>query len=824
MPSGETKQVFRLGLFILHLFSAKRGCKNIVFLHPLFCHFLTYYIFEGAVKLRKHSRQTQANAASVPKKDSVKRKVRGAFGFRTVVLATLMIAVLTFGCLGRVAYIMAVNGEEYRKTAANNQLRDTVVKAVRGSIYDCNMTPLVTSTSSWNLCVNSYKLNLKFKKTPEKKEACFDFISERIGEILNCSVSDVNELLLRDSSPDTRIRKNITTDERTTLESFFSQPYELENGQEIDLRDYFFYENSNVRNYPENNFASTLIGVVNADGDGETGIESYYNDTLKGKDGRVLSLRDSRGNEISTGYETIVDAKEGNGIVLTVDKNIQTYLENALSKALSRTKAKGVYGIVMDVDTGAVLAMSDKPDFDLNNPRQLSENADLSALEGLTEGTKEYKEKYSELLFNQWNSFCITSNYEPGSTFKIFTLAAALEAGVATENTGHNCTSSIRVADTVYHCANHKAHGSQTLCQGLMNSCNTFFITLGQKLGVERYYDYFEKFGFTQRTGIDAANESISVVHRRDKMSIVDLASTSFGQSVRITPLQIVSAACAIANGGNLMKPYLVAGVTDSDGNLISKTEPVVRRRVISESTSKTVREMMEAVVSDGTGKNAYLEGYRIAGKTGTAQKLDSGSNTYIASFLSFAPADDPKVCVLIGIDSPSGYLTSGGALAAPVAKEVLKSTLDYLNVQPNYTEKEIEKISAQTPSLEGMPVWQAKNTAQAYGFKVRQSGSGETVVSQFPAAGQRIPEGGVVIIYTDKAEESLETKVPDFVGKTVSQVNVLATENSLNVIFSGSTQESASVSYSQSIQAGSLVKAGTTLTVYFANIETPAD
>ena len=757
-------------------------------------------------------------------KDSVKRRVRGRFGFRVFTLTTAMLVVLIFGCLGRVAYIMTVNGEKYRTLAADNQLRDTVIRGVRGTVYDCNMTPLVTSSSSWNLSVNSYKLNLAFKKLPEENEAYFNYLAEGISSATGKEKEDILSRFERSGDPNVRIYKNITVEQRNTLETFFEKEYKLASGKMSDSRDYFFYENDNVRIYPENNFASTLIGVVNADGDGETGIERYYNDTLKGKNGRILSARDSRGNEISTGYETIIDPEEGNGIVLTVDKNIQTYLENALSKALSSTRAKGVYGIVMDVDTGAVLAMSDKPDFDLNNPRELSENADLSALDGLTKGTKEYSEKYSELLFEQWNSFCITSNYEPGSTFKIFTLSAALEEGVATPATGHSCTSSIRVADTVYHCASHKAHGSQTLQQGLMNSCNTFFISLGQRLGVENYYKYFERFGFTERTGIDAANESISVVHKKDKMSIVDLASTSFGQSVRITPLQLICGVSAIANGGNLMKPYLVAGITDSEGNILSKTEPTVRRRVISEETSKTVCSMMEAVVKEGTGKNAYLEGYRVAGKTGTAQKLDSGANTYIASFIAFAPADDPKVAILVGVDSPGGYLTSGGALAAPVAKEVLASTLDYLNVAPKYTQQELQKISTQTPLFIGKPLWEAKNTALAAGVALKVSGTGETVVSQYPEADTLIPKGGVVMVYTEKADSEPAINVPDFSGKTVAEVNILAAENSLNVIFSGPTEEGACVAYGQSLEKGSLVAAGTTLTVYFRNTDIPVD
>ena len=757
-------------------------------------------------------------------KDSVKRRISGAFSFRTVTLCLAMLFLLIFGCLGRVAYIMLTRGEEYRQLAADNQLRDTTVKAARGTIYDCNMSLLAASEPCRNLCVNSYRLNLKFKKYPEEKQRCFSLICRRIAQVLSLDEEDIMTALSRSSDPQARIHKNITSEEIRLLEEFFCEPFYIKDKSTVDLRSCFYYENSQNRIYPGQSLASKLIGVVNADGDGETGLESYYNSELKGTDGRILSARDSRGNEISDSYETIIDPVEGNGLILTVDKNIQTYLENSLTKALSRTKAKGVYGIVADVKTGAVLAMSDKPDFDLNNPRELSASTDSSELSLLTPGTTEYKEKYSELLFRQWNSFCLTSNYEPGSTFKIFTLAAALEEGVATEKTGFSCTSSIRVADTVYHCASHKAHGSQTLCQGLMNSCNCFFISLGQRLGVENYYKYFESFGFTERTGIDAANESISIVHRRDKMSIVDLASTSFGQSVRVTPLQLVSAASAIANGGRLMKPYLVAGVLDSDGELIRKTEPSLRRQILSESTCEKVRSMMESVVSEGTGKNAYLEGYRIAGKTGTAQKLDSGTNSYIASFLSFAPADNPQICVLIGIDSPSGYLTSGGALAAPVAKEVIRSTLDYMNYEPQYTEKELSAVSFTAPDFIGMPLWQARNIAAAEGFEIKVSGKGENIISQFPSEGQLIARGGVVVVYTDKAGEAVETVVPDFSGKTVSEVNFLAAEHSLNVIFSSGQGQDALVSYSQSIPEGTVVKAGTTLTVTFISREAAAD
>ncbi len=641
--------------------------------------------------------QSAFKEASTVSKDNVKRKISGKFGFRSIVLISAAVAVLIFGCLGRVAYIMVVKGESYRKTAANNQLRDTVIASVRGAVYDRNMVPLVTSSSTWIFCADPGRIRSDFKKYDDKIEECYNYLSDNIAKILEVSREDVYYLIKETEGKRAQIKKSVSPEVRKSLEEFFAKGYEINTAEgktSFELFNWFYYENSSERIYPTGGFASKLIGVVNADGDGQTGIEKYYNDTLKGKEGRMLSLRDSRGNEMKVAYETVIDPVEGNGVVLTIDKSIQTYLENALSKALSATNADGAYGIVMDVDTGAVLAMSDKPDFDLNNPRQLSNEADLSQLEGLEKGTEAYGAKYSELLFKQWNSFVITSNYEPGSTFKIFTLAAALEAGTASEKTGFSCKSSVKVADTVYHCASHKAHGTQSIREGLMNSCNCFFITVGQNLGIEKFNEYFEKFGFTERTGIDASSESISIVHKADKMSIVDLASTSFGQSVRLTPLQMICAASAIANGGNLMKPYLVDSVVTPEGELVSKTQPIVRRRVISEQTSRTVCSMMESVVSEGTGKNAYIPGFRVAGKTATAQKLDSENiNTYIASFLCFAPADDPEVAILVGVDNPKGTYSSGGAVAAPVAKEVMESTLTYLGVEPRYTDSELKEL-----------------------------------------------------------------------------------------------------------------------------------
>lgn len=773
-------------------------------------------------------------------KDRVKRKTDKSFKMRSRSLVAAVLICFLLLSFGRVGYIMVFRGDEYREIAARNQLYDQTIEAVRGTIYDCNMTPLVTSTSAWILCANPKEIRDTFENYPDDLERYYAYLSENLAEILSVEADDIDYLLRETEGQYVRIKKKISAQLREKLEKFMAKPFtfrifveaehfwEKDEYYDMDIypANYFYYENDSIRTYPENNFASTVIGVVNADNNGDTGIELYYNSVLSGEDGRVVTAKDAKGNALETGYETVFDAVEGNGVVLTLDANIQTYLENALSQALESIGAAGVYGIVMDVDTGAVLAMSDKPDFDLNNPRVLVESADTSELEKLEKGTEEYSAKYSELLFEQWNSFCVTNNYEPGSTFKIFTTAAALEEGVADLNSTFYCNGEYELLGVTYHCANLAGHGHQTFTKGLMNSCNPVFIEVGQRLGVETYNKYFDAFGFNEKTGIDVANEISSVVHNPETMTKIDLASTSFGQTIRITPLQLLTATCAIANGGKLMQPYLVQSIIDSDGNIVSETEPTVKRRVISETTASTVRSMMEAVVEGGTGKNAYIAGYRVAGKTATAEKLDDGTDepVYIASFVCFAPADDPKVAILVGVDDPPGNYRGGGVLAAPIAKEVLEPTLEYLNVEPQYTASELESVSHTTPSLVGKSVSDAKITAAGEGFTTRVVGTGDQVVSQVPSAGESIPENGVIVIYTQQNTQAQEVEVPDFTGLSVSQVNRLAAESGINVVFSGPTDTAGIKAYNQSVAADTLVEAGSRITVYFRSDDIAID
>lgn len=698
--------------------------------------------------------------------------------------------------------IMFIDGEEYRLKAEKQQTADTVVLADRGNIYDCNGNVLAQSASAWVCCATPSNIN---------REETLNKLTKFLAETLSMDEDTIYDKLSNKSSNYATIKKQVTAVQKGKIETFIS---------ENSISGVIYFTPSSTRFYQSNNFASSVIGFIDADGTGRGGLEIQYNTVLTGTPGRIITAQDAKQNTMSADYETVIDPESGNGLVTTIDSTIQYYLEKALDEALEDYDAEGAYGIVMDVNTGAIKAMSSKPDFDPNKAYTVYDEDTLEKLEEL-KGTDEYNQAYSDALFSQWKNKCVSYAYEPGSVFKVFTLAAALEEGVADESTSYTCKGYYSIGGHNIHCARRTGHGTQDLTHGLMNSCNPFFITIGQSLGTDTYYKYFEAFGFTEKTGIDLPGEENSTYHAKDVFTKVDLASTSFGQSVKVTPIQIITGISAIANGGKLMQPYIVSATVDAEGNTLTTTEPVVKRQVISESTSKRVCEMMEKVVSDGTGKNAYIPGYRVAGKTATSQKLqesiEAGKDIYSGSFVCFAPADDPQVAVLIIVDNPGTDVHSGSVIAAPAAKEVMKSTLEYLNVEPKYTEKELSTVTSVAPNLVGISVSAAKQTAAKQGYTVKTVGSGDKVVSQNPSANQTIPSGGVIVVYTEEDAKTSMIEVPDFTNKTVSQVNQLAVNVGLNITFSGpSLETSSTISFKQSIEVGTKVAAGSSVTVYF--------
>ncbi len=716
--------------------------------------------------------------------------------------AIAFILVLGFGMdICRLFYFQVIKADEYKAAAEAQQLSDTAISADRGVIYDAGMNVLAESASAWLVYVNPSKI-----KDDTQKNLIATGLAKILGDV---SAETISEKISNKDYSYVKIKGRIEYNAKTAISEFIKKN---------ELYEVIGLDPDTKRYYPYGKFASTIIGMTNIDNDGRAGIELKYNDTLTGVPGRIITAKDANSGRMSSNYETKYDAEQGTSLVLTIDKTIQYYLEKGLSQAVTDNDATSAYGIVMDVDTGAILAMATMPDYDLNAPTVITDKAVLAELDKIKD-EDEYDLAYNNAVFLMWRNRAISDTYEPGSVFKIFTAAAGLEEGVVSVDSSYNCTGAIRVADNTIHCHKHEGHGVQSFTQGLMNSCNPFFITVGQELGSDRFYKYFEAFGFTEKTSIDlpaeASPKADVTYHSKDNLGIAEVSSSSFGQTFQVSAIQMITAVSAVANGGRLMQPYVVAKKLDQNGNTVSETTPTVKRQVISESTSETVIGMMEKVVSEGTGKNAYIPGYRVAGKTGTSEKL-TVDGEYIASFVGCAPADDPQIAVLIIIDEPQGGNHGGGAIAAPVAGSVIEQTLKYMNVEPVYTDTELSKINATTPDVSGMTVSAAKTTLSNQNFTARVVGNGEKVISQYPIKDQSIPLGGVVILYTEAGSTDTTSIVPDLTGLSISEANQRAVNAGYNIKVSGAALDSEVVSYRQSIEEGTKAELGSTITVYF--------
>ena len=693
-------------------------------------------------------------------------------------------------------------GEENRLKAERLQLSDTQIAAQRGTIYDSNKKVLAKSASAWLVYINPSKI-----KTDEQLELTVRGL---------CDILGVEEDMVRAKAAKTKsgyqkIAGEVENDKKLELREYIK----AHGSKKGDLHMIIGIDPDTKRYYPYSSFASTIIGFTNSDDKGVGGLEMQYNEALTGTSGRIITAKDAKAGAMSSAYETTYDAKPGESLVLTIDEVVQYYLEQSLEQAMIDTKAKYAYGVIMDVKTGAILGMTSKPDFDLNRPRHISNQALADAIAAMT-NEEERKKATGDALFSQWRNRTISDTYEPGSVFKTVVVAAALEEGVVDLNTTYNCTGSIRVADRTQHCWKREGHGHETLTQGLMNSCNPFFITIGQKLGAERFYKYFDAFGFTEKTGIDLPAEAAPVAgvtyHTLEKLGISQLSSSSFGQTFQVTPIQMATAINTLANGGKLMQPYIVDAKVDEDGNVVKKTEPIMKRQVVSQKTASTVAGMMEQVVSVGTGKNAYVAGFHVAGKTGTSQKLKT-DNAYIASFAGFAPADNPRISVLIAIDEPAGA-HGGGAIAAPIAGVLMEKVLTYLNVEPQYDDKEITTVSSVAPPLVGLSVGDAK--VRGAKFKVHVIGDGDKVLEQMPKAGQQMKNGGVIVVYTEENTEHQTATVPNLCNLTMADANAQAIAAGFNIRISGAVNAGEVLSYQQSLPAGSTAEIGNVITVNF--------
>lgn len=727
---------------------------------------------------------------------------------RTLIVCLVIVAMLGILDVGRLFYLQVIAGEKYQVKAQQQQLSDTKVSAQRGSIYDANMNVIAQSATVWNVYVNPRKIN------DDNRNLIVNGLSAALG------LDEAGKAkLLEDTNKDTtyvEVAKKVENPVKMAVSEFLSS----EEAKKAKLAAIIGMTQATKRYYPANNFASTVVGFTGTDDQGLAGVEAYYDDVLTGTPGRIITAKDAVSNAMPNEFESRIDAQDGNSLVLTIDQNIQHYLDKGIEDVVNQYNAKGGYGIAMNPKTGEVYAMTNKPDFNLNFPWIIDYESNRNRVDAIT--NKEEKTKQQSLAVQaQWRNRVVSDVYVPGSVFKSFVASAALEEKVVNLNTSYTCTGGIKVVEELMRCHKHEGHGTQNLTQGLANSCNPFFITIGQNLGAANFFKYYTGFGFTEKTGIDLPGEAAPIYKKEADLGTVSLASASFGQTNSITPIQMCTALSAIANGGKLMQPYVVKEVLDGDGNTVSKTEPTVKRQVISEDTAQTVCGMMENVVSEGTGKNAYVAGYHVGGKTGTSTKLgefvkDVEDDKYIVSFAAIAPADDPEIVLLILIDEPNEDL-GGGVLCAPIAASVIEQAMKSLNVEPKYTQKEQEKVDLKMPNLVNTALTGAKATLTEGGFKYKIVGDGDTVIKQSPAQGTTVPSGATVVLYTETSAQKQTVNVPDFTGLSVSAANARAAAAGVNIKLTGNDLSTGTVvAYKQSEEPGATVDSGAIITVYF--------
>ncbi|MGN0984810.1 MAG: penicillin-binding transpeptidase domain-containing protein [Gemmiger sp.] len=649
---------------------------------------------------------------------------------RTRLLAAVLAVFCFGGLLARLFYLQWVDPDGYAARAADQQLRDTTLPAPRGEIYSADGTLLAASETCWTI-----------RAAPrELAEELVEPAARALSEILEIEYDQTLGMLSQRTSNDCLLRRRVDQAMADAVRSWCTE----HNAQGIQIRQ------DTKRIYPQGDFMGGLLGFTDVDNAGLWGLELQYNTVLTGQNGRVLTAKNAWGYDMPTHYSTLVEAVPGSSLTLTIDAHIQQWLESALAAAVQEHHvASRAVGIVMEVNTGAVLAMSCQPDYDPNTPRLLINETVREQVNALT--GEERSAALQAAQQTQWRNKAISDLYEPGSVFKLITASAALDTGVCTKDTTFVCAGKIRVAGTTFRCANGHIHGLETFAQGLAVSCNPCFIQIGARLGVDNFCNYFAAFGLREATGIDLPGESKrSEYYTAERMGPVELASCAFGQSSKISYLQMITAVCAVVNGGRLMQPYVVQSVTSPDGVVSATTQPTVKRQVISEQTSATMRELMAGVVTDGTGKNAAIPGYRVGGKSGTSQKLDSeDEKARIASFVAVAPIDEPRLAVLVCLDEPHSWTTSGGALSAPVCAEVLTQALPYLGIEPQYTEAEQQKYFTTVPDVTGWRAGAAVQKLGEYTLTGSVYGQGERVVSQYPLAGTVARRGSTIVLDT---------------------------------------------------------------------------
>ena len=740
------------------------------------------------------------NQNSNRKNENVRRANR-IIQTRSFVLMILMGVVMFVLLFFRLFDLQITRHEELQGKAVNQQTRRTVVTANRGTIYDAGGNILAISSSAETIILSPLEIDNAVNDTENPVSWTKESLAAGLAEILGKDASAIRKRMDNVKSQYEVIQLRADEDTAAKVRSYVDENKIAGVHLVADTKRY----------YPYGSLAAQVIGFVGDENTGLYGLEAYYEKELEGQSGLVISSKDQAENDMLYTYEQYFAAKNGSDLTLTLDTTIQYYLEKGIESMVDKfSAANGASGIVMDAKTGGILAMASYPNYDLNDFLTVSDQT-------LQERIERGESTVADMQLLQWRNKALNDTYEPGSTFKILTLSAALEEGVVDKTTTVNCGGSVSISGYTIHCSNKNGHGLQTLVQSVGNSCNPAFINYGLRIGSEKFYEYMRSFGLMNTTGIDLGGEAVGVFAADSSFTQLDLACYAFGQNFTVTPLALIAAQAACVNGGYLHTPYLVERITDSDGNVTYRHDDTPVRQVISEQTSDTVRECLEYVVASGTGKNGQVAGYRIGGKTGTADKGQTGD--VVVSFLCFAPADDPQVIMLITMDTPSratGTYVSGGNMVAPTASTVMAEILPYLGVEPSYSAEELLGMDTTVPNVIGMSVEEAKAKLKDRALSYKIVGDGETITDQTPAGGAIIPGKSSVILYVGEEKSTDKCVVPHLIGKTPSEANTTATAAGLLIRFSGTTgSESSSVRVlSQSIDEGTEVEAGTVITV----------
>ena len=746
--------------------------------------------------------------------------------FRTNVV--IQIAMMLFACaiIINLFKVSVVQNKKYEALANNYHFGTMRLEAQRGAIYDATGTPLAWSATVYNVYIDPQLFRDEMddvQKNNESKQAAADKNGKTATDIVDVAT----------------LRENIATYlagklnlEKADIEKAFDADgryYILQTQVEKNVADEIenYFDNLNLvsfateattkRYYPQEELAASVIGFTNGDGDGQYGLEYQYNDYLAGVDGRIISAQAANGEEMPYRYSTTYEAENGASLYLTLDTTLQYCLEKAISEmSVEFNVQQRACGIIMNPKTGAIYAMATYPSFDLNQPSVIYDTTVAKKLDSLT--GQEYSDAYQEARETQWKNKAISEIHFPGSVFKVVTTAAAMEEKlIDLQNDSFYCNGSFTVMGETIGCSNRNGHGAQSFTKALTNSCNPAFMEIGLRLGTSKFSYYFKGFGLTEKTGIDLPGEANSLYISEDVMSNVDLASSSFGQANKVTPIQTITAYAAAINGGKLVTPYLVEQIVDADGNIVMEHQTEEKRQVVSEATSQTVREQLEAVVENNPTHNAYIEGYRIGGKSGTAEKLDEYDGVemkYAASYGCFAPADDPEVIMLIIADEPDNIINYyGSAVVTPYAKTVMSEILPYLGFYPEYTDEEYADRNVTVPLVQEKSLDSATATLDDMGLSYEVVGEGSSVVSQCPKTGAVIEKGGKVILYTEENTEPEVVEVPNLIGLSAAEANTALTQLGLNIVTMGASSDNADAKVQfQSEPAGTSVEVGTVI------------